>query len=393
MDGCVKKVLMGYNKVHFDEVIPQLDGLENSDLSDTEVDVEESSAHKCSPCDVHFLNQSNLTRHKIRTCPHQPGIDPIELSLRRKKNSKASIQNDSVESQEVIESVTIYKINKELEKYVNSCSDSFSKYQVCENLKQPITVSDFWPILLDYRGNETLKPLHGDICSENGFKVLYPILADGYNYYGISSITIKKEAYVLKDDQMYPVSQYRSPSTHLQLYEKLRPDRPIFMVENGRTYITISLHPVFLQILPTPCISNTEDQNCDDMSEVNSQDFFDDGSRLFLSEMFSQVSLKGEGEDDDDDSLSQPFSQVSLGDKHQTSQVQSDLEPISKKIRLDREKENIANVSILPKVRLKEQVCAFCGKIIAGGLSKLNRHQENSCSAKPGLSGIELLHR
>ena len=192
--------------------------------------------------------------------------------------------------------MTVYEINKELEKYVNSCSDNFAKFQMCENLKHPITVTDFWPILFEYRGNETLKLLHEDICHDNAVKVLYSILSDGYNFYGISSISIRNEAFVLKNSQMFPISQYRTPTTHLQIHEKnLRVDRPVFLVEKDRSSTKISLHPVFLQILPPPhTITTISDDNDDSMSISNSQDFMDEDSRKFISDMFSQVSIEGE---------------------------------------------------------------------------------------------------
>ena len=53
-------------------------------------------------------------------------------------------------------------------------------------LKEPLAVGNFRPVLLDYRGNETLRPLHGDICYQNGYQVLGSILCDGFNLYGIS---------------------------------------------------------------------------------------------------------------------------------------------------------------------------------------------------------------
>ena len=95
---------------------------------------------------------------------------------------------------------------------------------------------------------------------------------------------------------MFPISQYRTPTTHLQIHEKnLRVDRPVFLVEKDRSSTKISLHPVFLQILPPPhTITTISDDNDDSMSISNSQDFMDEDSRKFISDMFSQVSIEGE---------------------------------------------------------------------------------------------------
>ena len=193
-DGTVKEAATAL------EDFEQFSPLDGADCSIDSIDSEISENHNCN---ITYSKQSHLNRHLMYYCPHQPGVDPIELTQRRSDLS----HEDFVVSQKVVSDSTFYKINKEIDKYVNSCSDDFAKYQLCENmLKEPIAVDNFWPVLLDYRGSETLRPLHGDICYQNGYQVLGSILCDGFNLYGISSISIKKEAFVLKIKQMYRIS-------------------------------------------------------------------------------------------------------------------------------------------------------------------------------------------
>ena len=148
---------------------------------------------------------------------------------------------------------------------------------------------------------------------------------------------------------MFPISQYRTPTTHLQIHEKnLRVDRPVFLVEKDRSSTKISLHPVFLQIVPPPhTITTISDDNDDSMSISNSQDFMDEDSRKFISDMFSQVSIEGE---DDDDPISQPFSQVSLEDKDPEASTPCQvLEPAFKKACIA-VAEDVLKVRSLPKL-------------------------------------------
>ena len=152
-------------------------------------------------------------------------------------------------------------------------------------------------------------------------------------------------------------------------------DRPIFLVNSTHSSITISFHPTFVQSLP-PCISEREPAILEvEESTDYSQNILEDQPSMVVADLFSQVSLE-EGEDDNDP-LSQPFSQVSLEDR---AAIQTNLEPVNKRIRLDPTTDVAANIKSLPKVRLKELICNLCGVIVVGGKSKLKRHKEKFMS-------------
>ena len=74
----------------------------------------------------------------------------------------------------------------------------------------------FWPVLFDYRGKSTLSGVEASIGARNdAYKTLTSILSDAYTYYGVSSITIKKMAFVeLENGDLYEITDYRVPSTH-----------------------------------------------------------------------------------------------------------------------------------------------------------------------------------
>ena len=286
--------------------IQQVDGLGDSDEADSQLPVDGS--FKCIRCGIEVASLKSLKRHMYKSCPQLPGLDPIELEFRRTalRRSNKTLNNTNGDSE--FENSVVYEVDKEIEKYISSCSDNYAKFKLCEKNKPPLAVQNFWPILLDYRRNETLKPLHGVVCYKNGFEVLYSILLDAYNFHGITTIDIKKNASVWKDDTLYRISTYRKPASHLQVHKNPRPDRPFFSVDTDQDLIKISLHPEFLCILPQPFVNFDETED----SIPSSQDSIDLDDSI-ISEMFSQVILNvGE----EMYPLSQQLSQVSLDDEN-----------------------------------------------------------------------------
>jgi hypothetical protein len=91
------------------EQFSQLDGADCSIDSDSEISENPTSnSFICHNCDRTYSKQSNLNRHLMYYCPHQPGVDPIELTQRRKD----LLHEDFGGSQKVVSDITIYKINK-----------------------------------------------------------------------------------------------------------------------------------------------------------------------------------------------------------------------------------------------------------------------------------------
>ena len=317
--------------------IYQVDG-----AGDVELDSENNLTFRCEPCEKQFPSSKTLKQHMSHYCRYQLGLDPIKLMPRRNLSVSEthSIEDAHINS---LQNVTIYKIDKEFELYLNSCSDNFAKFKLCENLCHPIAVPNFWPILLDYRGTDILHPVHENICYTNGYEVMNSILMDGYNLYGISSIQIKKKAGILKDDKMFPISNYRVPTSHLQEHKNPRPDKPFFNIEHKGDLIEISLHPEFLKTLP-PRIDLLE--SIAESEDLSSEDDDLDASRI--SDLFSQFSLHGSEEDP----LSQPVSNVRLLRNELTPPAHAENPPSSKPKRpvvLDSETQ--LKVKSLPKLK------------------------------------------
>ena len=335
----------------------------------------------CEACDKTFSTERALKRHKLHHCSKQPGLDPIQLSSRRQAEDPSEGAYETP--------VTVYQIDKELEKYVSTCSNCYAKFKICEAKTNPLALPAFWPILFDYRGNVVLENIGSKVCHSQGDSILAQILIDGYNFYGVKSIKITSKAYVEDQGLMYPISSYRAPTTHLSLPALNRKDRPIFQVSKAKDFINISFHPEYFAFLNLSLFfsmefddsikHNSQDSHCDSQEKTNNKTDVDDESSINL--LFSQVSL--DDVDEFGEGFYQKLSQVSIEAidyDSDDSPVRKVSEPVSKKPRLDQfgasgSKSNISTSSLssLPSVRIKSVTCNLCGVILKGGVSALNR--------------------
>ena len=51
----------------------------------------------------------------------------------------------------------VYRVDKSLDLYVNTCDNDYAKFMCCENDQYPICIANFWPCLFDYRSGESLE--------------------------------------------------------------------------------------------------------------------------------------------------------------------------------------------------------------------------------------------
>ena len=142
-----------------------------------------------------------------------------------------------------------YQSDKNLEPYINTCDNSYAKFMCCENKQNPITISNFWPCLFDYRGRSDLTSLVQDVCAHNSYEVLASILTDAHNFYNIHQINFPQQAYVEKDDKLLDISQYRVPKFWQNFVKN---NRPTFTVEVLEGMVTISLSEEYLAFLGDP---------------------------------------------------------------------------------------------------------------------------------------------
>ena len=344
-------------------------------------DHHDSDGFLCKGCGSFFTVARNLKRHQLYRCLKQPiPLDPIQLDSRGQSQSSTNAGSEKY--------VTIYKIDKDAEKFISTCNNYYAKFRLCELKENPLAISGFWPILFEYRGNTALEPLDSHVGhSSQGTQILAQILTDGYNFYGEKSMTISRDACVELNGLFYSISDYRYPTTAIHYGSVLiRRDRPIFQVVKSMNHITLSFHPeYFCQIFISPFISTDTEETMQQSSQDSHQNTPDDTAvddEPCIDLLFSQVSLE-EG-DDTEENLSQKLSQVSLKSSQEaeveTSPVRKVCEPVSKKPKLCKIKSVgpsprlQALVHRLPAVRVKTINCNYCGSILTGGVSQLNRY-------------------
>ena len=268
-----------------------------------------------------------------------------------------------------------------MEEFISSHPSDYAKFRLCENQQNPQPCKGFWPVLFDYRGKSTLSGVEASIGARGGaYKILASILSDAYTYYGVSSITVKKMAFVeLKNGDIFEITDYRVPSTHCTVNPgaEVRLDQPKFTVREAEHLVTISLHDKYVELLPCfrPNALIPFDGQADEVLDDNLEaDAFDDD--LNMDTMF-------DAEEEEDEIFSQVesiFSQVSLEEE---GWAQS---PDVKRIKLDLGEEK-------EQSQMEKNQCPHCKVYISGNLGQINRHIWKSCPESPDIDPLEAERR
>ena len=286
----------------------------------------------CQYCSKQFKHKHHLSRHVLWRCPKAPHIqdDPAEVLVRNRREREESLALDTDPEGEKdrkeqddeqilrLEKVTkVYQIDEEQAEYLSgSVSDDYARFWFCE--RNSVTVPGFWPILLDFRHKRTLLPIEENICSSKGHQVLSSILTAGYIIHDKDSITISKLAFVEQSGNFYDVSPYRIPTSAITQHSHPRLNRPVFSVTSDKDFVTISLHPSYKALLPTPQrIPVTIDSSAGDNDEEEEMDFDLTDTFMHTPGIDEDDEATDEVDDEvgeDDDTLSQTFSQCSLED-------------------------------------------------------------------------------
>ena len=240
----------------------------------------------------------------------------------------------------------------------------------------------FWPVLFDYRGKSALTGVEASIGVGGGaYKILASILSDAYTYYGVSSITIKKMAFVeLENGDIYEITNYRVPATHCTVNAgaEVRLDQPKFTIKEVEHEVTISLHEKYAELIP--CFRPSALHPFESQADVVLDDNWDVGG--YDGDLNMDMTV--DSEEDDEEIFSQVesvFSQVSLEDHEEFLQS-----PAVKRIKLGCQVEE--EESPMPKNR-----CPHCKVYISGNLGQINRHILKSCPDSPDIDTLEAERR
>ena len=292
-------------------------------------DVKGPETFNCQHCSAQFTNKQNLSRHILWRCQNAPHIqdDPMEVLVRKKLDEEELLALDTDpaganermkqddEKMLHLDKVTkVYKIDEEQAEYLSgSVTDDYARFWFCE--RNSVTVPGFWPILLDYRHKRTLLPIEENICSSKGHQILSSILTAGYMIHDKDSITISKLAFVEESGVFYDVSPYRTPTTSITQHLHPRLNRPVFSVTSDKNSVTISLHPSYKALLPTPQrMPVAIDSSAGDYDEEEEMDFDLTDTFMQTPDIDENDEVEDDEVDEDCDTLSQTFSQCSLED-------------------------------------------------------------------------------
>jgi hypothetical protein len=278
---------------------------------------------------------------------------------------------------------TTFVEDRDIEEFTATIPSAYARFRMCENPRNPKPLSGFWPALLDYRGKAALKGVEENVGSKDGHKILASILTDGYVYHGVASITYKKTAFIeTEEGNIYNVSDYRVPRSHCKIQKgaKLRLDQPRFKVEETDTEVTVSLHELYLALIPKPLVQGKRDLlNVEATQEDTEMEVEEaESEELGLEDMFdSQAEVEEE-------MFSQGFSQVSLEDGGTDS-------PVFK--RRKRTTEEATKVEYQPSQSVGPNTCPLCKVYVGGQQDKIARHIRLSCPENPDVDALEAARR
>ena len=337
----------------------------------------------CEECKLTMTTKFGLKSHQKFFCPKR-GLDHLGLGhLEAAHRTGRTVPSEALKSD-----ATTYKCDSEMDQFISTHPSAYARFRLSENPRNPQPVAAFWPALFDYRGKMALTDVESSICAADAYQILANILTDGYTFYGVDSITYKKRAFVeLSNGDVFDISQYRVPRTHLGVNEgaEVRLDRPRFNVTETETEVKISLHEKYLQLLPR--IYRSTSQSGDYLEEADNGDVADhecDGDEdLNLEHMYEPE----EQEDDEEffSQMSEVFSQVALEDTEESllsspAVKRMKLEPVQQEPELEEQG--------------KTNRCPHCNVYIAkGNNGNLSRHISKSCPESPEIDELEAMRR
>ena len=388
----------------------------------------------CTDCMTTFKLQRNLTAHKKFYCAKTKGLDHLVSSSRQAlgKPTDKDIEEKDLNS-------TTYKVDQEMAPFLETVPSAYSRFRMCENPRNPQPLPGFWPCLFDYRGKETLKPVEDHINARNAYKTLASILTDGYIYHNVDKITVKKQAFVEQNGQIYEITNFRCPRSHCTINEgaRVRLDQPRFKTTETDSEVTISLHERYLELLPRYALTAPDEKG--EKEEEKEEDEENEDEEKEDEEKEDEEKEEGEEEmevvdeenqsddtdeylgmssifqpDDEEEEMSQELSQISLDDCQGFSSS-----PITKKRRItDSGKcdgqfvgsigsslagqvvgtiETSLAVSCAPEssasAKHEEFGCKWCKLFVGKDVRDVNRHIQKSCPENPDIDALEAARR
>ena len=334
----------------------------------------------CEECKLTMTTKFGLKSHQKFFCPKR-GLDHLGLGhLEAAHRTGRTVPSEALKSD-----ATTYKCDSEMDQFISTHPSAYARFRLSENPRNPQPVAAFWPALFDYRGKMALTDVETSICAADAYQILANILTDGYTFYGVDSITYKKRAFVeLSNGDVFDISQYRVPRTHLGVNEgaEVRLDRPRFNVCETETEVTISLNEKYLQLLPR--IYQSTSQSGDLLEEPDNGDrdvaTYDEDEDFNFEQMYEPE----EQEDDEEvfSQVSEVFSQVTLDDREESLPSS----PAVKRMKLEPEQKE-------PEMEAQEKSnrCPHCNVYIA--IRNLSRHINKSCPENPDIDELEATRR
>ena len=354
------------------------------------LDISNQMSFACQDCKATEKTKWDLAVHKKFHCSMVGDFEREEFLAQGGSNSAEEITS------------TTYRVDSEMEEFLESHPSAYAKYRLCENKRNPQPLRDFWPVLFDYRGTLDLAGLETKICTKQAYQRVAGILSDAYTFHGVTSITYKKKAVVeLSDGSVYDITKYRVPKTHCKVNEgvQVRLDQPRFKVTETGEEVTISLHERYLELLPCyiPSQINQEDMDC----VVGDQEVYDDHDESLApcqdfetADRDLELNLIFEEEGVILSQVSDVFSQVSLED----SQESYAASPAQKRIKLETKVQEPEPVRPQPPELDTENVtqarsknCPHCNVYISS--AHFSRHITKSCPENPNIDELERLRR
>lgn len=278
-----------------------------------------------------------------------------------------------------------------MEGIISAIPSAYTKFRICENPRNPTSLSGFWPPLFDYRGSRGLAEVDTLVGGINAYETISAILRDAYLYFDVGSIIIKKRAFFETSDGIfYDLSDYTVPRSHCTVNDgaKVRVDQPRFKIEETNTEVKISFHDKYKELLPRPVsgeVTGGEDEQ--DMEEGESAEDNEDFSGL--------VTLF------DEESFSQQFdSQVSMFDSSEEEEEDITNSPADKKRRLMPGLAPTAAPAPSPTstpgpapTPEQSKNCPLCGVYIGSKQSNVDRHILKSCPMATDIDPLEAARR
>ena len=297
--------------------------------------------------------------------------------------------------------------------FLETVPGAYSRFRICENPKNPQPLPGFWPALFDYRGKKVLQGVEDHVSTRNAYKTLADILTDAYTFHNVTSITIKKQAFVeLENGELFEITDYRCPKSHCQINEgaRVRLDQPRFKTTETDTEVTISLQERYQELLPRFALTapgdmkkaeekeeedDEEGEQVDEEMEVAD----DDMDTIDMEDEYSGMASLFQA-DEDEEEMSQELSQISLDDSQGCSS------PVGKKRKMTDSSQFIGPIGTSLAVSCMHEIsasaahgiqeefgCQWCRLYVGKDARDVNRHIQKSCPDNPDIDDLEAARR